>query len=47
MMDRLCAHGLMKPYVHGGYEITREGRQRLADEAGPAQVFEKKSGVDG
>lgn len=46
-MDRLCAQGLMKPYVHGGYEITPEGRQLLADDTGPAQVFEKQSGVDG
>jgi len=29
MMDRLCAAGLFRPYVHGGYEITDEGRKAL------------------
>jgi hypothetical protein len=29
MYERLCAAGLMKPYVHGGYEITDAGRQAI------------------
>jgi hypothetical protein len=46
MMGRLCARGLMKPYVHGGYEITPAGRSLLAYDAWPAQRFEKRSSVD-
>lgn len=34
MMKRLCGLGLMKPYVHGGFEITRAGRLVLADDPG-------------
>lgn len=26
MMDRLCALGLARPYLHGGYQITGAGR---------------------
>lgn len=29
-MSHLVADGLLKPYVHGGYEITDLGRQSLA-----------------
>lgn len=30
-MDRMCAAGLFKPYVHGGYEITEAGRTAYYD----------------
>lgn len=29
MMARLTAGGLMRPYVHGGFEITAAGRAAL------------------
>lgn len=29
MMERLSTRGLCKPYVHGGYEITKDGRFAL------------------
>lgn len=29
VMDRLCALGLARPYVHGGYEITDAGRAEI------------------
>lgn len=25
--DRLCSKGLLKPYVHGGWEVTDAGRR--------------------
>lgn len=30
MLDRMCSLGLMKPYVHAGYEITDFGREVLS-----------------
>jgi hypothetical protein len=33
MMKRVCALGLAKPYVWGGYEITEAGRKALAASA--------------
>ncbi len=30
MAQRLCELGLLKPYVHGGHEITEAGRGALA-----------------
>jgi len=31
MMGRLCEAGFFRPYVHGGYEITDEGRRAAGD----------------
>lgn len=32
----LCERGYLKPYVHGGYEITDAGRAALAKVGSPA-----------
>lgn len=34
MMLRLCETGLMRPYVHGGFEITDEGRRAIGQSQG-------------
>lgn len=37
---KLCERGLLKPYVHGGYEITDDGRKTLQPSAGDAVLAE-------
>lgn len=32
MAKRLCEAGYLRPYVHGGYEITDSGRAALTSE---------------
>jgi hypothetical protein len=39
MMSRLCAAGLFRPYAHGGYEITAEGRRAANDASQRARVW--------
>ena len=39
MMERLAKHGLVRPYVHGGYEITDAGIDALTEaEGGPIKL---------
>ena len=34
--QRLCQKGLLKPYVHGGLEVTEAGRQAVAGQGAPS-----------
>lgn len=42
MMNRLCVAGLVRPYVHGDYVITVEGRDALIRRAPAPTAGEEK-----